>query len=35
VVILAGTSIVLPAMIVFSFYVYQVFGGKAGDLRYD
>ncbi len=34
-IILAGTSVVLPVMVIFSFYVYSVFGGKAGDLRYD
>lgn len=34
-IILVGASVVLPAMIVFSFYVYHVFGGKAGDLHYD
>lgn len=33
--ILVGTLVVLPVMVVFSFYVYRVFGGKAGDLRYD
>jgi cytochrome d ubiquinol oxidase subunit II len=33
--ILVGTSVVLPVMVIFSFYVYRVFGGKAGDLRYD
>lgn len=34
-VILAGAAVVLPVMVIFSFYVYRVFGGKAGDLHYD
>lgn len=34
-IILAGTSVVLPVIAVYSFYAYRVFGGKAGDLRYD
>jgi cytochrome d ubiquinol oxidase subunit II len=35
VIILAGTAVVLPVIIIYSFYAYHVFGGKAGDLRYD
>ena len=34
-IILAGTAFVLPVIIGYSFYAYRVFGGKAGDLRYD
>lgn len=34
-IILAGTSVVLPIMVGASFYVFSVFSGKAGDLRYD
>jgi cytochrome d ubiquinol oxidase subunit II len=34
-IILVGTAVVLPIMVGASFYVYSVFGGKAGDLRYD
>lgn len=34
-IILAGTSVVLPVIAVYSFYAYRVFGGKATDLRYD
>jgi cytochrome d ubiquinol oxidase subunit II len=34
-VILVGTVFVLPIIIVYSFYSYRVFGGKAGDLTYD
>lgn len=34
-IILAGTAVVLPVIAVYSFYAYRVFGGKAGDLRYD
>lgn len=33
--ILAGTAVVLPIMVGASFYVFSVFSGKAGDLRYD
>lgn len=34
-IILAGTVVVLPIIIFYSFYAYRVFGGKAGDLTYD
>ena len=34
-IILVGTAFVLPVMIGASFYVYAVFRGKAGELRYD
>ena len=34
-IILVGTAFVLPVIIGYSFYAYRVFGGKAGDLRYD
>jgi cytochrome bd ubiquinol oxidase subunit II len=34
-IIFAGTAVVLPVIIGYSFYAYRVFGGKAGDLRYD
>ena len=34
-IILAGTVVVLPVIIFYSFYAYRVFGGKAGDLTYD
>jgi cytochrome d ubiquinol oxidase subunit II len=34
-IVLAGTSVVLPVIIVYSFYAYRVFGGKATELRYD
>jgi cytochrome d ubiquinol oxidase subunit II len=34
-IILAGTVVVLPVIIGYSFYAYRVFGGKAGELRYD
>ncbi|MET0941222.1 MAG: cytochrome d ubiquinol oxidase subunit II [Mesorhizobium sp.] len=34
-VILFGTAFVLPVIIGSTIYVYRVFGGKAGDLRYD
>lgn len=34
-IILVGTSVVLPIMVGASFYVFSVFSGKAGDLRYD
>lgn len=34
-IILVGTCFVLPVIIAYSFYAYRVFGGKAGDLRYD
>lgn len=34
-IILVGTSVVLPVIAAYSFYAYRVFGGKAGDLRYD
>ncbi len=34
-IILAGTVVVLPVIIFYSFYAYKVFGGKAGELRYD
>ena len=34
-IILAGTAFVLPVIIGYSFYAYRVFGGKAGELRYD
>ncbi len=34
-IILVGTAVVLPVIILYSFYAYRVFGGKAGDLRYD
>jgi len=34
-IILAGTVVVLPVIAGASFYVYRVFGGKAGDLTYD
>lgn len=33
--ILAGTAVVLPIILFYSFYAYRVFGGKAGDLTYD
>jgi cytochrome d ubiquinol oxidase subunit II len=33
--ILVGTAFVLPVIIGYSFYAYRVFGGKAGELRYD
>lgn len=33
--ILAGTAVVLPIILIYSFYAYRVFGGKAGDLTYD
>ena len=34
-IILAGTAVVLPIIIFYSFYAYRVFGGKAVDLTYD
>ncbi|NGN42560.1 cytochrome d ubiquinol oxidase subunit II [Mesorhizobium sp. CGMCC 1.15528] len=34
-IILAGTLVVLPVIIGYSFYAYRVFGGKASDLTYD
>ncbi|MER2537200.1 MAG: cytochrome d ubiquinol oxidase subunit II [Rhizobiaceae bacterium] len=34
-IILAGTAVVLPIIIVYSFYAYRVFSGKATDLTYD
>jgi cytochrome bd ubiquinol oxidase subunit II len=34
-IMLAGTAFVLPVIIGYSFYAYRVFGGKAGELRYD
>ncbi|WP_287206318.1 cytochrome d ubiquinol oxidase subunit II, partial [Mesorhizobium sp.] len=34
-IILAGTVVVLPIIIFYSFYAYRVFGGKATDLTYD
>ena len=34
-IILAGTVVVLPVIIFYSFYAYRVFGGKATDLTYD
>ena len=34
-IIFAGTAVVLPVIIGYSYYAYRVFGGKAGDLRYD
>jgi cytochrome bd ubiquinol oxidase subunit II len=34
-IILVGTAFVLPVIIGYSFYAYRIFGGKAGDLRYD
>jgi len=34
-IILAGTAFVLPVIIVYSFFAYRIFGGKAGDLTYD
>ncbi|RFC68586.1 MULTISPECIES: cytochrome d ubiquinol oxidase subunit II [Mesorhizobium] len=34
-IILAGTAVVLPIILIYSFYAYRVFGGKAGDLTYD
>ena len=34
-IILAGTAVVLPVIAIYSFYAYRVFGGKAGELRYD
>ncbi|MBO6717764.1 MAG: cytochrome d ubiquinol oxidase subunit II [Rhizobiaceae bacterium] len=34
-IILVGTAFVLPVIIGYSFYAYRVFGGKAGELRYD
>jgi len=34
-IILVGTSVVLPVIIVYSFYAYRVFSGKATDLTYD
>lgn len=34
-IILAGTAFVLPVIVVYSFYAYRVFGGKAAELRYD
>jgi len=34
-IILVGTSVVLPIIIVYSFYAYRVFSGKATDLTYD
>lgn len=33
--ILVGTVIVLPIIIIYSFYAYRVFSGKAHDLHYD
>lgn len=33
--VLVGAAIVLPVIIGYSFYAYRVFGGKAGELRYD
>jgi len=33
--ILVGTCFVLPVIIIYSFYAYRVFGGKAGELTYD
>ena len=34
-IILAGTAVVLPVIIFYSFYAYRVFAGKATDLTYD
>lgn len=34
-IILVGTAFVLPVIIGYSFFAYRVFGGKAGELRYD
>ncbi|UCI08112.1 cytochrome d ubiquinol oxidase subunit II [Mesorhizobium sp. B1-1-8] len=34
-IILAGTVVVLPVIIFYSFYAYRVFSGKATDLTYD
>jgi cytochrome bd ubiquinol oxidase subunit II len=34
-IIFAGTAVVLPVIIGYSVYAYRVFGGKAGELRYD
>jgi cytochrome d ubiquinol oxidase subunit II len=34
-IILIGTAFVLPVIIGYSFFAYRVFGGKAGELRYD
>ncbi len=34
-IILAGTVFVLPVIAGYSVYAYRVFGGKAGELRYD
>jgi cytochrome d ubiquinol oxidase subunit II len=34
-IILAGTAVVLPIIIIYSFYAYRVFSGKATDLTYD
>ena len=34
-VVLVGACFVLPVIVGYSFYAYRVFGGKAGDLRYD
>ncbi len=34
-IILAGTAFVLPVIVGYSFFAYRVFGGKAGELRYD
>ncbi|MBX3529553.1 MAG: cytochrome d ubiquinol oxidase subunit II [Rhizobiaceae bacterium] len=34
-IILIGTAFVLPVIVGYSFFAYRVFGGKAGELRYD
>lgn len=34
-IILVGTLFVLPVIIGYSIFAYKVFGGKAGELRYD
>jgi cytochrome d ubiquinol oxidase subunit II len=34
-IILVGTAFVLPVIVGYSFFAYRVFGGKAGELRYD
>jgi len=34
-IILGGTAVVLPIILIYSFYAYRVFSGKAGDLTYD
>jgi cytochrome d ubiquinol oxidase subunit II len=34
-IILVGVAVVLPVIVGYSFWAYRIFGGKAGELRYD